>query len=151
MLRKHHHDPETCEQCQKHHRNHNSGGGGGFFDGLLWGALIGGVLGVLYAPEKGSESRAKLKEAADDVAEKGQEAYKKGKAVGTEIKTAAEPLIDEIEEMVRPVLERAAESGGDVQFKVMEKIEQLVEDAAKAEKDVSKRTRKFFRGTSRKK
>ncbi len=31
-----------------------------FFKGLIWGGIIGGVLGVLYAPKSGRETREEL-------------------------------------------------------------------------------------------
>lgn len=39
-----------------------------FFTGLLMGAVIGGVLGLLYAPKKGSETRQFIKDKAQDAA-----------------------------------------------------------------------------------
>lgn len=39
-----------------------------FLTGLLWGAAIGGVVGVLYAPKKGSETRQFIREKAQDTA-----------------------------------------------------------------------------------
>ncbi len=35
---------------------------GSFFSGFLWGAVVGFVLGVLYAPRSGVETREILKE-----------------------------------------------------------------------------------------
>jgi len=38
----------------------------GFLVGLFSGAALGAAIGILYAPEKGSETREKLKEKAID-------------------------------------------------------------------------------------
>lgn len=43
---------------------------GKFLNGLLMGIAIGAVAGVLYAPEKGSHTRKKLRRQSDDLKEK---------------------------------------------------------------------------------
>ncbi len=45
----------------------NSGNSGKVIGALLIGAAIGGVLGVLFAPDKGSETRKKMMGKADDL------------------------------------------------------------------------------------
>jgi gas vesicle protein len=42
----------------------NKDSGAGFFTGLIVGALIGVVVGFLYAPQSGSETRRVVKEKA---------------------------------------------------------------------------------------
>jgi len=42
----------------------NKDSGAGFFTGLMVGALIGVVVGFLYAPQSGSETRRLVKEKA---------------------------------------------------------------------------------------
>lgn len=40
--------------------------GAGFLDGLFLGVILGGVLGVLFAPQSGEQSRAWLKKLKED-------------------------------------------------------------------------------------
>jgi len=48
----------------------NKDSGSGFFTGLMVGALIGVVVGFLYAPQSGSETRRIVKEKATAMKEK---------------------------------------------------------------------------------
>ena len=48
--------------------------GSGFFTGLMMGALIGVVVGFLYAPQSGTETRRLVKEKTRDVKEKASRA-----------------------------------------------------------------------------
>ena len=42
---------------------------------LIAGAAVGAVLGILYAPDKGSVTRKKLKDKAEDLGDKVSEKY----------------------------------------------------------------------------
>jgi gas vesicle protein len=46
----------------------------GFFTGLIMGALIGVVVGFLYAPQSGTETRRLVKEKAEVVKERASKA-----------------------------------------------------------------------------
>ena len=46
----------------------------GFFTGLVMGALIGVVVGFLYAPQSGTETRRLVKEKAEVVKERASKA-----------------------------------------------------------------------------
>jgi gas vesicle protein len=47
----------------------NSNNSGKLIGALLVGAAIGGVLGILFAPDKGSETRKKIAGQTDDLTE----------------------------------------------------------------------------------
>jgi gas vesicle protein len=60
----------------------------GFFTGLLVGAVIGGAVALLYAPQSGPETRKLVKEKALDVKDKAAKAVGKIKeSVGSYIKS----------------------------------------------------------------
>lgn len=52
----------------------NRDSGSGFFTGLIMGALIGVVVGFLYAPQEGGETRRMVREKADIVKERAAKA-----------------------------------------------------------------------------
>lgn len=53
------------------------------------GALLGGILGILFAPHKGGETREKL-------AEDAEKAKDKAKSVLEKIKEEAQPYVDSL-------------------------------------------------------
>lgn len=46
-----------------------------FFGGFLLGMVVGAILGILFAPEKGSETRRILYEKGKEIVEKGKEIF----------------------------------------------------------------------------
>ena len=50
---------------------------GGFFKGLFIGGLIGTIIGVLYAPKSGKETREELARQADEIITKAKEDFEK--------------------------------------------------------------------------
>jgi gas vesicle protein len=65
--------------------------GPSFTIGFLIGAAVGVVIGFLYAPQPGKETREVLKEKADKAAEKAREAAEKAR----EAALAAEKKVEE--------------------------------------------------------
>ena len=63
----------------------------GFVGGAFLGALFGSILGILFAPASGKETRGKIKEGAKDVAEKGKDVYEAAK-------DKIEPIVKEASE-----------------------------------------------------
>jgi len=52
---------------------------GNFFKGLFIGGLIGAVIGILYAPKSGRETREELTRNADELLSRAKEEYEKNK------------------------------------------------------------------------
>lgn len=84
-----------------------------FSKGFFWGAVIGGILGVLFAPEKGENTRKKIKETAKDYEGKGKEALEKA---GQELEKARVKY-EEAAKKIEPVIERAKEKIEEVKVK----------------------------------
>lgn len=120
--------------------------GPGFMSGVFWGTLVGAVLGVLYAPKSGEETRKKLKDTADKVQEKGEKVIGEAKVLVDDVKVASEPLVSELEKKLKPILHQAKNASKDVQVELMEKIEELVREAADASDKTSKTMKKFLDG-----
>ena len=131
--------PHHCEKCNKHR-------GGGFTHGAIFGAVIGGILGILYAPDRGEETRKKLKVVADDLTVKGKIVIDEAQDITEDVKEATAPLLAELERNIRPVLKKAKDSGKDVQFEVLEKIEQIVDEVEDGADGITKKAKKMFKG-----
>jgi gas vesicle protein len=50
--------------------------------GMIAAAAIGALVGTLFAPDKGSETRRKIKDTADDLANKVKKGLRRNKATG---------------------------------------------------------------------
>lgn len=78
----------------------NLNGTGKILGALFLGALIGGALGVLFAPEKGSTTRSNIVEGAKDLA---SDLKKKMKEEANALRKKAEELEDLAEDKVEDV------------------------------------------------
>lgn len=88
---------------------------GGSFFGFLFGALIGGVVGVLFAPDKGTNTRdrltfqldkykKRLEDLIDDLVEGADKVENEAKSEGEKIvkdaKVKAEKLLDDVNGLI---------------------------------------------------
>lgn len=89
-----------------------------FMNGLVFGAIIGLAAGVLFAPDKGEETRKKVKKAKLDA-----------EAFVAEKKQHVMPLVNELETVVAPMLAKAKIASAPVKEQILEKIVQLVDEA----------------------
>ncbi|VBB48441.1 conserved hypothetical protein [uncultured Paludibacter sp.] len=71
---------------------------GGFLAGLLGGAIVGAAIGLLFAPEKGEDTRNKLVDSFEDTKDKVMEALKK-RGINLS-KSEVEDLVDELKAKV---------------------------------------------------
>jgi gas vesicle protein len=70
--------------------NQHSNGAGGFGIGILVGAAIGVVVGILFAPRKGSETREMIGEKAMQAKDKAQDVIETVKVKASEMRSRAE-------------------------------------------------------------
>lgn len=105
-----------------------------FVNGAVLGALVGAVFGILVAPAPGGETRRKLRGVYDEATETLED-----------VKIAARPFVDDLEEKLAPILEEVRKASTPVKNEVVDKIEQLVDMVD----DKNNLKRKFFKGLKR--
>jgi gas vesicle protein len=136
-----------CEKCNQNNTQ-------SFINGALMGAVVGAVLGVLYAPNRGQETRQKLRSSGEqyldktkDLMEDMQYTLHKVEKNLEGFKEKAAPVVSEVEERVVPVLKEIQTASEPVKQEIMEKIGQLVDEAEeKIHKDKKSRRKRFFDG-----
>lgn len=123
---------------------------GSFSRGFFWGAVIGGILGILFAPDKGENTRKKLKKTAEEYQDKGKKALEKAKI---EMESAREKY-EEIKIKTEPIIEKAREKMVDIKEIVEEKKDPILDtlgDFAENIEDGAKKIKKrYFSGVRKK-
>jgi gas vesicle protein len=107
-----------CKSCD--HSN-------AFVKGALFGTLIGAVLGVLYAPKAGSETRDLLNKETEKLKKQGKEKYE-------DLRAEYEPKLEEAGKKLKPILDKISDAAQDLP----EQTEQVKEKLRKP----------FFKGTA---
>ena len=93
-----------------------------FFNGLMMGGIIGGVLGVLFAPWKGEEVREKLKQKVDEMN------LDSDKTLG-EIKEKSEQMLEGAKHSLMGALDRISSAIEEGKKAAQEKAADLEEDS----------------------
>jgi gas vesicle protein len=97
-----------------------------FLGGFLFGAVVGGILGILFAPKPGEETRKDIKESAEKLYERGKEIYGEQKEKLEEaIETGREAVTQKSEELKSRLSETAA--------KLRERVQPQTPEAEKGE------------------
>lgn len=108
-----------------------SEGNGDLLKGLIIGGLIGAVLGILYAPKSGKETREDVARKTEELLNKAKEEYEKGI---TKSKLAYESAINRLKE-----LEISAKEKVEV---VESKVSEFAQQSAETVQDNKKRLKK---------
>jgi gas vesicle protein len=115
-----------------------------FIKGLLIGGLMGAVIGILYAPKSGRETREEIGRKAEDLMVKAKEEYeaaleKSKKAYDAavqhlkQMESSAKEKVEEMEEKVGELAERGKDTLQDTKSRLKKAIDAGV-DAFKEEK-----------------
>ena len=95
------------------------------FNSFVLGLIVGGILGTLYAPQKGEETRKVIKKLIEQWSEKGEDLSEEVKEVFDGWKEKAEPMV---EEKITPVVEAIKEGAIGHIAPIVEKIEPMPQE-----------------------
>jgi gas vesicle protein len=111
---------------------------GDLLKGLIIGGLIGAVLGILYAPKSGKETREDIARKTEDLLEKAKEEYEKGVAKSKlayesamkrlqDLEVSAKEKVEEVESKVTDLAQQGADIVQDNKNRLKKAIDAGVE------------------------
>jgi len=80
-----------------------------FIGGLVVGGLIGAVIGILYAPKSGKETREEIGQKADELLSKAKEEYSHAVEKSRKVYEATVERLKELEETAKEKVEEVGE------------------------------------------
>ena len=102
-----------------------SGSGGGFLTGLLVGGALGAVIALLYAPQKGDETRDLLKQKTDTYSDLAKTKASEISSKASELSEVAKSKASEISEKVGGVADTVKSRSAEVADSVSSKAGQM--------------------------
>ena len=120
----------------------------GILTSLLAGLSVGFILGVLFTPKSGKETRKEIKEKSDQVIEKSKEGFDafigktreyadKSKSKLADIKSRSEEFIGKGREKITDVSKVLSSKAGKAKKKIEKVVEKGKDTAKKVEEDLS--------------
>jgi gas vesicle protein len=106
---------------------------GDLLKGLIIGGLIGAVLGILYAPKSGKETREDIANKADELVAKAREEYEKAVEKS---KTAYEAAVQRLKEVEVSAKEKVEEIEGKVGEFAQQSTETIAENKNRLKKAI---------------
>ncbi len=102
------------------------------FMALLQGIVIGGILGVLFAPKKGEETRKEIKQRIDQAA---GDLNSKGMELKENVEQAKDNIVENIEKTTNNIMDRAEDIRNEVNDKVDAKKNEVKKKIDEVEKE----------------
>jgi len=92
--------------------------GSGFLDGLFFGSLVGGVVGILFAPHAGEETREYVKNRIDEFSDNSDQ-------VVQELKDGSQKAINQTKEAVESGIDKLTYAISEAKKAAQQKHEEL--------------------------
>ncbi len=102
-------------------KKYKNDGGGGFVNGVLFGALVGTITGIMMAPDTGKNTQKKVK------------------AASKKARSDIDPILKDLE----PLVEKMVAASEPTRKEITEAVTQLIEEP-KEEKPKKKKSKKGF-------
>ena len=106
--------------------------GWSFTTGFLFGAIVGGIAGILLAPKPGSQTRAELLEQSGALRSRAEE-------MAASVRERVGPAVESVRERVSPAMESVRERVEPAVESVRERVEPAVESVRQKVAPVAKR------------
>lgn len=99
------------------------GRGPGFFAGFIVGGAIGAVLGLIFAPRSGEETREMLMEKTDELRGRAEELSALAKASADELLELGKTVVDDQRTKVEQAIQASKEAADQVTTEMLTQLE----------------------------